>query len=315
MNLDASHRRFVRWIAVVLVALVVEEAARYGLRVYSESVLRRGSGPIPVSKSISELALTYPNTLVVSDDERLTIEETVALAICDGAMPSYLMKRANPLAREQVWDVIQINDDGISAPQSASYAVLGNIGDDADAARMVEQLRTFSGVLNAADDRRVRAMIGALGTMGLRGVGTATKSLDEMSDVNYWKGRFQFKPDELMRDVDLPPELEIVCLVFVAQALWRNDELPPKFKQILAEIPNEKHRQTVAWRFDLIEPRRGVAEAIITGQKVPTEKFRQGLRTMYEQRDRILSSKSRAQREIWDSKYLHPWLRPRPLPK
>ena len=60
-----------------------------------------------------------------------------------------------------------------------------------------------------------------------------------------------------MRDVDLPPELEIVCLVFVAQALWRNDELPPKFKQILAEIPNEKHRQTVAWRFDLIEPSPG----------------------------------------------------------
>ncbi len=314
MTVSPFYRRFIGVTAIALMALVTEETARYGLRVYSESALRRGNGPIPVSKSISELALTYSNTLVVPDDERLTIEETVALAICDGAMPSYLMKRANPLARPQVWEILEINDDGISAVHGASYAVLGYIGADADAARMVEQLRSFSGVLNAADDRRVRAIIGALGKMGLRGVGTAIKSLDEMSDVNYWKGRFKFKPDELMRDFDLPPELETVCLVFVAQALWRNDELPPKFKKILAEIPNEKHRQIVAWRFDLIEPRRGVAAAIIEGQKRPTEKMRQGLRTMYEQRDRILSSKSRAQRERWNRENLHPWLRPRPLP-
>ena len=315
MNLWASHRRLIRFMAIAVVALVVEEVARYGLLMYSESLLRRGSGPIPVSKSISELALTYPNTFNVPDEERLTVEETVGLALCDGAMPSHLMKRANPLAILQVWDIIQINDDGLWLIHSQSYGVLGYIGDDADAARMVEQLRSYSGILNAADDRRLRAIIGNLGRLGLRGVGTAIKSLDEMSDVNFWKGRFKFKPDELMRDFDLPPDLETACLVFDAQALWRYDEWPPKFKKMLAEIPNVKHRQIVASRFDLMEPRRGVAQAIIEGQKLPTEKMRQGLRTMYEQRDRILSSKSRAQREIWDSKYLHPWLRPRPLPK
>ena len=315
MNLRASHRRFVRWIAVVLVAFVVEETARYGLRVYSESVLRRGSGPIPVSKSISELALTYPSTFEVPDEERLTVEETVGLALWDEAISFHLLKRANPLAREQVWDTIQINDDGIAGLHVAAYRVLGFIGDDADAARMVEQLRSFSGILNAADDRRVRAIIGNLGRMGLRGVGTAINGLDELSDVNYWKGRFKFKPDELMRDFDLPPELETVCLVFGAQALWRYDEWPPKFKQMLAEIPNEKHRQIVASRFDLMEPRRGVAATIIKGQKKLTESQRQGLRTMYEQRDRIISGTSRAQREMWDNKHTHRWLRPRPLPK
>lgn len=313
MSLRASHRRLIRWVTIALVALVVEETARYGLRAYSRASLRSGYERIPVSKSIRELALTYPSTLQVSDEERLTVEETIGVAI-SGCTKLHLMRRTNPLAASQLWDIIRIEDDGLWMIHEESYKVLGYIGDDSDAVKMVEQVRSYSGTLNKADNMRLHAIIRALGLMGLRGVGTAVKNLDEMSDVNYWKGRLKYLPDELMRDFDLPPELETACLVFEAQALWRSDEWPPKFKKMLAQISNEKHRQIVASRFDLIEPRRRIAESILVGQKRPTDEMRQGLRTTYAQRERMMGAESRSQRER-DNEHTHPWWRLRPLPK
>lgn len=315
MKFNIFQPRFVGLIIFVVIALAAEESLRSRLRTYSKVLLQRDTVLPPLSKSLSDLALTYPNTFNVPDDERLSVEETVGLAVSSECVCPHLFKRANPQATPQLWDLIKVDDDGIFTLQVQAYYILGYIGDDRDATRMVDELRSYSGVLNEASRQRVEVIIWGLGRMNLRGIRTAKRVLDEMSHVEYWKGRFQFKPDNLFREHDLPPELETVCLIFDAQAMWLKDDWDPQFKKVLAGIANKNHRQRVESRFDLLKTRRGFVEAIFLESKKPTEFERQGLRLTYEKRDYLIRETSKAQREIWSSPHLHPWLRPRPLPE
>ena len=94
MNLSVPQRSFIRLLAIVLVALVVEETVRYGLRVYSHSMFRRGNGEIPVSKSIRELALTYPSTLQVSDGKPIAFTTAMGWDATTDACAYYPTSRA-----------------------------------------------------------------------------------------------------------------------------------------------------------------------------------------------------------------------------
>ena len=314
MKHGTSHRRLIRFVVLALTLFLVGEVVRRRLNTHSKSLLRLDY-VIPLSRSMNELALTYPDTFKVPDEERLTVEETVGAALSDEGTPAFITRRANPQASAQLWDIIQIRDDGIYQIQSNCYRFLGYIGTDADAARMLDELRSYSGVLNNADRGRVHGIFGGLGTMELRGIDAAVQGLNEMSDVSYWKGRFQYRPENLRPEGVLPPEVENVCLTFQAQAIWRSDEWPPNFKRMLAGITNKAHREQILSRFDLPTIRRGYANAVVLVQKPVTENHRRWLQKSYEQREAWLISISKVQREMWDRPDVHSWLRPRPLPQ
>ena len=97
MQLTTSYRRLTHLIVFALIALAVGEMVRFGLGAYSQAV-RRSNVPIPISKSMSELALTYENTFDVPDEERLTVEESIGLVFCGGGDCPHLEKRANSQA-------------------------------------------------------------------------------------------------------------------------------------------------------------------------------------------------------------------------
>ncbi len=313
MDIVAKKRRLIGLFSLAVCALAVAWFVRSQLALYSRSLNRRHVS-IPASKSVGDLAETYPQTFAIPDEERLTVEETIGLVVSGGG-PSHVEKRVNPQAIPRLWQLLEIDDDGICAIHAEAYKILGYIGDDADAARMVEKLRSYKGVLNAADQWVEPLIISGLGIMALRGIGTAVKSLDEMSDVNYWKGRFQYVPDDLMGDQFLPPELETVCRVYCAQAFWRKEEWEPKLKRFLSGIKNKKHQQLAASHLGQIGPIRSFiwADVVLKERKKPTESVRQIYRMQYERREQFIRSTSRGQREVWKTA-TPDWLQPRPLP-
>ncbi len=261
--------------------------------------------------SDEQLQAAFEPFVEVPETERLTVEETISLALCDEGCWG-LERWANPDARPELWDIVEIDDDGIYLFQVVAFRILGYIGDASDVERIVRFVRSYSGVLNHADNSRVDACLYTIGTMALRGVDAAKKNLDDMSDVSYWKDSFEYRPDSLVRDNELTSELYWTASVLRAQAIAGEENLPEICRKVMSQIPDKKRRREMAWRINPLELRLSAASnRHYFGKRVPTESERHGLRLGYERKDEIRSARSRAVREL--SKDFPEWMRPKPL--
>lgn len=231
-------------------------------------------------------------------DRLLSVEETIGLSLLGESLPYHLFQRANPEAKEELYRLLDANDEGLYRFQGNAYWILGYIGDADDAIRMRNTLYEFSGVLSRAQCKKVVAMFFGLGLMSRRGINTASDILDEMTDAGYWSDAFKWRPDEFVTSNHLTAELESLAWVMLAQTIaGRRDDLTDIRNELLANISVRERRQYMAHRID---PFRNKAEAdgmLRNEKKIPTAEEHAMLKLLYDEREERLQSESDAYKE------------------
>lgn len=310
-----SGRRTVNklWGTVCVTAIIVVLVAYLSItkRRHDSGIAATDSNWLNHTITEEEVQATFKPFVEVPESDRLTVEETMGLALCDEGCWG-LERWAHPDANPQLWEVIETDDDGIYRFQVVAYGILGYTGDGRDVEGMLGVLRSYSGVLNQADNNRVGAILHALGMMALRGVDEAAKSLDEMSDLRYWKNSFQYKPENLVQEGELTSDLHWIAIALDAQAIAGKRELGQLCRALTSGIANQKRRHAMAWQVDPVRLRLGAASnRHYFGSRIPTEQERRSFRMSYERRAEIMSAGSRAVRDR--SKEFPEWMRPKPL--
>jgi hypothetical protein len=284
--IDGGKAMKIRWQYLVVFSLVISLSSLF--------LVTKAS----LKKNDQSSHLFTPEVVVVHQDGLLSIEETVGLSLLGETRPSHLFKRANPGAKEELYRLLDTDDDGLYWFQANAYWILGYIGDSNDAKRMQKTLKSFSGVLTAAQQNKVIAIFYSLGLMSRRGVTTSSDILDEMTDLKYWLNSFKWRPDELVTPNHLTAELESLVWVMLAQTIaGHRDDLSEIRFAILDQISVPERRKVMAEEIDSIRMKCTADEIFRDEPKVPTADEYTMLKQLYDVRETRLRSESDAYKE------------------
>ena len=155
----------------------------------------------------------------------------------------------------------------------------------------------YSGVLTATQQGKARAIILSLGIMARRGNSTAQRALDDMSVVEYWRGKFKWRPDELVTPDHLTSELESLRWVLRAQIVAQHNEVDELRNAVLVEIDVPQRRKYFADDTDIFRMRSEADQIFDDEERMTSQHEHRMLEFLYNNREERLESFRR-----WDIK-------------